>query len=136
VAKILVAYDGSQGADVALDVAASVAKATEGAEVAVLSVAPVSGSSRGGPIDPTSDLDEHDRQLDAALARLKEHGIDAHAIKSVGHPADTIVRIAEERDTDLVVVGSRGLHGVKRFAMGSVSARVAEHAPCSVLVAR
>jgi nucleotide-binding universal stress UspA family protein len=113
VAKILVAYDGSQGADVALDVAASVAKATEGAEVAVLSVAPVSGSSRGGPIDPTSDLDEHDRQLD-----------------------DTIVRIAEERDTDLVVVGSRGLHGVKRFAMGSVSARVAEHAPCSVLVAR
>jgi nucleotide-binding universal stress UspA family protein len=133
-ANILVAYDGSQAADVALDQAAMAAKST-GASLAVLSVVPVT-SGRAGPIDPTSDVDEHNRQLDTAMGRLKEHGVEAQGLTSVGHPADTICRVAEERGVDLIVVGSRGLHGVERFMMGSVSTRVAQHAHCSVLIAR
>lgn len=53
-----------------------------------------------------------------------------------GAPAEEILREAEERPTDLVVLGSRGLHGIARFFLGSVAERVARHAPCPVLVAR
>jgi nucleotide-binding universal stress UspA family protein len=134
-ANILVAYDGSEGAQVALDQAAMAAKST-GAALSVLSVVPVTSGGRAGPIDPTSDVEDHDRQLDAAIAKLKEQGVEAEGLTSVGHPADTICRIAQERNVDLIVVGSRGLHGVERFLMGSVSTRVAQHAECSVLIAR
>ena len=48
------------------------------------------------------------------------------------HPVDVLVAAAE--DADLIVVGSRGLHGIA--SLGSVSERVAHHAPCSVLVVR
>lgn len=132
--NILVAYDGSQSADTALEQAAKAAKAA-GWSVAVLSVVPVT-SGRAGAIDPTSDVAEHDRQLDAAMARLREHGVEGTALKAVGHPADAICRVAEEEGVDLIVLGSRGLHGVERFLMGSVSTRVAQHAHCSVLIAR
>lgn len=47
-----------------------------------------------------------------------------------GHPAEALVE--RSREADLVVVGSRGLHGLR--AIGSVSERVAHHARCSVLV--
>lgn len=55
---------------------------------------------------------------------------------SEGDPREEIVRIAEEWGADLVVVGARGLSGVKRFLLGSVSLAVARHAPCPVLVAK
>jgi nucleotide-binding universal stress UspA family protein len=48
------------------------------------------------------------------------------------HPVDLLVAAAE--DADLIVVGSRGLHGIA--SLGSVSERVAHHARCSVLVVR
>ena len=51
-----------------------------------------------------------------------------------GEPHEEIARLAGELEAGLVVVGSRGLGGVK--ALGSVSERVAHLAPCSVLVAR
>ena len=53
-----------------------------------------------------------------------------------GDPADVICRRARELDADLIVVGSRGLGTLDRFLLGSVSAAVAQRAPCSVLVVR
>ncbi|MEM2981913.1 MAG: universal stress protein, partial [Candidatus Bathyarchaeia archaeon] len=49
---------------------------------------------------------------------------------------DIIVNIAKEEKTDLIIIGSRGLSGVKRFLLGSVSNRVSHHAPCPVLIVR
>jgi nucleotide-binding universal stress UspA family protein len=49
-------------------------------------------------------------------------------------PAVAILDVAQREGADLVVVGSRGLGGMKRFLRGSVSARVAAHAPMSVLI--
>ena len=92
--------------------------------------------ARGAGIDPTSDFPDHHRQLDEALARLSELGTTARAIEAVGHPADAIIQVAETEGTNLIVIGSRGLGGVQRFLMGSVSARVAQHAPCNVYIAR
>jgi nucleotide-binding universal stress UspA family protein len=53
-------------------------------------------------------------------------------VRDPGRPVEALVGLAET--FDLLVVGSRGLHGVA--ALGSVSERVAHRAPCSVLVVR
>lgn len=55
---------------------------------------------------------------------------------AVGYAAEEIIKAAYRFRADLIVMGSRGLTGVKRTLLGSVSSRVARHAPCSVLVVR
>ena len=52
-----------------------------------------------------------------------------------GDPADLILSVAEDKDIDLIIVGSRGLNATQRFLIGSVSTKVATHAHCAVLVA-
>jgi nucleotide-binding universal stress UspA family protein len=54
----------------------------------------------------------------------------------VGEPAEDIPALAARDGSDLVVVGTHGYRGVRRFVLGSVSAHVVRHAPCAVLVAR
>jgi nucleotide-binding universal stress UspA family protein len=129
--KVLVAYDGSEAAGRALERTAQLAP---GAHVTVISVVPLqpSGPHSTGPV-MSGDVEAHSRELEEAVARLKSLGIEAaESLEAVGHPADAIVEEAERGGFDLVVVGSRGLHGVR--ALGSVSERVAHRARCSVLV--
>jgi nucleotide-binding universal stress UspA family protein len=75
--------------------------------------------------------------LEEQTERLRSAGstvAGAHLRK--GRPAEEIVVLAEELDTDLVVVGSRGLGAVKRLVVGSVAEGVVSFAPCPVLVMR
>jgi nucleotide-binding universal stress UspA family protein len=65
---------------------------------------------------------------------LAAMGIKADIVIKDGHPAEKIIDTAEEIGADLIVVGSHGRHGAKRFFLGSVSAKIVEHAPCHVLV--
>jgi nucleotide-binding universal stress UspA family protein len=53
-----------------------------------------------------------------------------------GDPAEEIIRLANIHQVELVVMGSRGLTGVKRILQGSVSSQVVEEAPCSVMVVK
>ncbi|HSE22925.1 MAG TPA: universal stress protein [Pyrinomonadaceae bacterium] len=53
-----------------------------------------------------------------------------------GDPRSVIIDYAEEWSADLVVIGSRGLTGLKRLVLGSVAQSVVSHAPCSVAVVR
>ena len=53
-----------------------------------------------------------------------------------GDPAQEIIRLANIYQTDLIIIGSRGLTGVKRIVLGSVSNQVVEEANCSVLVVK
>ena len=53
-----------------------------------------------------------------------------------GDPAEEIVRLAHIHGCDLIVIGSRGLTGLKRILQGSVSSQVVADAPCSVLVVK
>jgi len=55
---------------------------------------------------------------------------------STGHAADEILKAAIRFKANLIVMGSRGLTGIKQKLLGSVSTRVAHHARCSVLVVR
>ena len=68
------------------------------------------------------------KQIDAAA--LERSGLDL--VSSDAHPVPALIEAAQ--DADLVVLGSRGLHGLK--ALGSVSERVAHGADCSLLVVR
>lgn len=54
----------------------------------------------------------------------------------MGDPDKEIVRLSEELDVGLIVMGSRGLGGIRRALMGSVSDSVVRHAHCPVLVVR
>jgi len=53
-----------------------------------------------------------------------------------GDPAEEIIRLANIHKVDLIVIGSRGLTGLKRILHGSVSNQVVENAPCSVFVVK
>ena len=134
--KVLVAYDGSEPAGHALTRAAQIAQRGD-AEVTVISVVPLqaSGPRSAGPVI-SGDVEEHGRELDEALAKLKEAGVEAAKLEAVGHPAESIVDEAERGKFDLIIVGHRGRHGVQRFLMGSTATRVVTHAHCDVLVVR
>jgi len=53
-----------------------------------------------------------------------------------GRAGESIIKAAKKHDPDIIVLGSRGLSGIESFLLGSVSERVARHAPCSVLIVR
>lgn len=53
-----------------------------------------------------------------------------------GDPPQAILESAKQHDVQMIVVGARGLKGIKRFLLGSVSQKVLEHAPCSVMIVR
>jgi nucleotide-binding universal stress UspA family protein len=75
---------------------------------------------------------------EALLRRLsvlvREHGLEPVVHAAEGDPVDAIVAVAERVDADLIVVGNRGMKGVRRV-LGSVPNSVAHKAPCSVLIA-
>ena len=68
--------------------------------------------------------------------RLREDGWPGETMVRTGKPVDQILRVAEEIDADLIVLGSHGARMAKRFLLGSVSDRVLEYAPCSVLIVK
>ena len=69
------------------------------------------------------------RRLAAAWPRTK-------ALVLRGDPAEQIIARAKRERADLIIMGSRGLSGIRSFLLGGVSHKVVTHAPCSVLVVR
>jgi nucleotide-binding universal stress UspA family protein len=53
-----------------------------------------------------------------------------------GNPADAIIRVAQEHEVDLIVMGTHGRSGLAHVLLGSVAEKVLRHAPCPVLVTR
>jgi nucleotide-binding universal stress UspA family protein len=132
---IVVAYDETEPAKRALARAADLAKTFE-AKLIVTSVAPLgaAGPRGGGPVDPVDPPEQHREELGHAQTFLSERGITADMQVGFGDPADVIVALAEERDADLIVVGTREPGMIDRLFKGSVSAAVSRHAHCDVLI--
>jgi nucleotide-binding universal stress UspA family protein len=68
--------------------------------------------------------------------KLLRAGYQTEQVATIGNPADEILKVADQHEADLIVTGAKGLSAVGRFLLGSVSARVVQHAHCSVLVVR
>ena len=141
--RIVVAVDGSPGASKALQNAAKLQKVCKG-ELIVLTVYRHHGLSDaslsvGRPDSPES-IDDTLREIAKDVAeKAKTSASEAGATKvrafvKMGPPARTIVRFAEERDADLIVLGSRGMGDLEGFLLGSVSHKVTSLADCPVLV--
>jgi nucleotide-binding universal stress UspA family protein len=81
-------------------------------------------------------LDEDRRRLDELAAKLADRGVRINAQVVDGYPDEQLPRIAQELGAELIVVGSHGRTGIKRFLIGSVAERVVRIADTSVLVAR
>jgi nucleotide-binding universal stress UspA family protein len=73
-------------------------------------------------------------RLGQARRYLEQRGLAAELVPSVGPPAEAIVRLARQRNVDLIVVGTRRKGFFERLVEGSVNQDVLRHAPCDVLV--
>jgi nucleotide-binding universal stress UspA family protein len=74
-----------------------------------------------------------DMLLEGLSRIVEQRGLKPMVHAATGNPADAIVRIAEREKADLVVVGNKGMKGVRRV-LGSVPNSIAHDAPCSVLI--
>lgn len=80
--------------------------------------------------------DEAEELVQREGKRLREDGWPGDTMVRAGKPIDQVLRVAEEIDADLIVLGSHGMSRAKRFLLGSVSDRVLQSAPCSVLIVK
>lgn len=137
--RVLVAYDGSDGAKKALDAAVSVAR-RDSAELIGLAIEahlPHYGATVG-------EVEEERRFEEQACTQLLEEassyaagrGVAMQADIRAGHPAQEIVRAADDQGADLIVVGHSGHSGVWGRFLGGTAEKVSRHAACSVLIVR
>ena len=148
--RILLATDGSEEATLAAQTAIDLANKT-GSELHVVyatipppyALALYEGYAEG--VDAGAYLhdesEEHTRTgqglLDEQVRKIKAVGGSvAQAHLREGRPEAEITALAEEIGAGLIVVGSRGLGGLRRAMMGSVSDSVVRHAHCPVMVVR
>ncbi|MDQ4145507.1 MAG: universal stress protein [Actinomycetota bacterium] len=158
--KILVGTDGSTTATRAVEMSAGLAAALGIKPVVVCAYEPPSEDelerARSDPNDPLAQWksgrnqretpDEFRWRIAAAsqaediLERAATHAAKAGAEAEVravkGPPAESLISIAERENFDLVVVGSVGMTGAKRFKLGNVPHRISHHAPTDVLILR
>jgi nucleotide-binding universal stress UspA family protein len=138
---VTVGTDGSETAEKAVQFAFDVAEKFGAKIVIASSYRPVSEDKvrrdqRDAPDDIQWSLNptqEVDATLKAAAERASERGIEAVTEAREGQPADVLCDIAEAYDSDLIVVGNRGMH---RKVLGSVPNSVSHNAPCSVVIVK
>ncbi|QGP93805.1 Putative universal stress protein [Neomoorella glycerini] len=134
--KILVGYDGSPHARKALHVSLDLAK-KYGAQITVVSVAHVpdfadTRDEVNGVLEDAKNF--FSKALEEATNLAAREGLTLTTRVVPGHPADTLARLVEEEGYDLLVLGARGLSGIKRYLLGSVSEAVVRLASCPVLI--
>lgn len=157
---ILVGTDGSPTATRAVEEASGLAAALGITPLIVCAYEPPSVEElnrlRSDPNDPVAQWkagrtqretpDEFRWRIAAAsqaediLERAQEHASKAGATAETraveGNPAEALISLAEKEGFDLIVVGSVGMTGAKRFKLGNVPHRVSHHAPTDVLILR
>lgn len=141
--RILVPVDGSDGAFAALDLAVQL-QAKCGSELLILCVYRhysllEASMSMVRPEEPENLDDTMRDYASGVVEKAKSFAAQRGAKKprgfvKSGPPARTIVGFAEDKNADLIVLGSRGLGDVEGFLLGSVSHKVTSLADCPVLV--
>ncbi len=138
--KILAPVDGSIGSQAAAKKAMQIA-ADYGAEVTFIYVAvDIYSSSRLSNEDysqlQAAYMAQGEAMLEDVINEVKIDGVMTNKKMLTGHPAQILLNECKEGGYDLVVIGSRGQSLLQDFPMGSVSSRVVQYAPCTVLIVR
>ena len=142
--RILLAVDGSPGAEAALDAVAARAwpKGSRFLVISSYDFRPNPGVfSEAAASDLAATLSIHHRaalekQVASAADRLARAGLSAQGLLREGDPRSALVDEAKDWAADCIFLGSRGAGAFARILLGSVSSAVASHAPCTVEVVR
>ncbi|GGP21896.1 universal stress protein YxiE [Thermocladium modestius] len=137
--KILVAIDGSPQSSKALDIAIDMAKRFESKLyiVHVIEEQKYMLAINYPPAYPEmvdSLLKNAKELLDEAAKKAMEQGVNAEQLLERGDAASKIIDAADNLCVDMIVMGSRGLRGVTKFLLGSVSERVVKYSKRPVMV--
>jgi len=126
VRRVLVAADGSSHAQRAVEALAAMPWVDQLEQVEVLGM-------------PTTGIDDDTNEIRAGVERaidtLGDVGVKGDGVEAAGPTAATILQHAQDLQADLVVLGTRGIGGLRRLVLGSTASAVARIAPCTVLVA-
>ncbi|WP_303248953.1 universal stress protein [uncultured Slackia sp.] len=140
--KILVAYDGSEAASAALDLAADIGAGNDEIGIDVVNVVAIPLLSDEQLVSFASVLELMERDAEAllsdAVARLDERDIDNDVETYILNGTDTateIAKLAEQDGYDIVIIGSRGLGGIKGY-LGSVGHKLLSICSKPVLIAK
>lgn len=92
------------------------------------------GAAVAVPANLWNDLEAaSEKNLEAFLAEIDTKGVEVKSRVVVDVPTTAIVDFAKNVDADLIIMGTRGLTGLKHVALGSVAERTLRSAPCPVL---
>ncbi len=140
--KILVCIDGSLQSEKALNKAIELSTGCKISEVSLIHV--YESFQRTYSVEDLERLQEmqtkvfeqRKQMMEEAAVQFKEHGIDVEMIIEEGHPSRTISKVADDGNFDMVILGNRGLGGLKKIFLGSVSNAVIQETKASVLVVK
>ncbi|ALC91977.1 hypothetical protein AM500_20900 [Bacillus sp. FJAT-18017] len=161
--NIIVAYDGSEGSDKALKLAALVSKQGGNSALTVVNVydekienrrvdiagtspAPMSGYLAEGIPASFHNFNQTEHSTQSIItnsvdqvffdAKKKLDGVNVSFQVLEGAPAESICAYAEETGADLIITGSSGKSGLKGLLLGNVTEKITKMAPCHVLIAK
>ena len=152
--KILVCTDGSKYCQKALEKASLIAEGPNVEEVAIihidegkLDLSSYARSGEGfsftvmdaGNLSKLKEEDQEERKkiLQKALKIFEGKNIKTRTILKKGHPSRNILNVASREGFDMIVIGSRGLGGLKKLFLGSVSNAIVQEAKnCSVVIVK
>ena len=139
--RILIPLDFSHHAEAILEWGAHLAK-EHGSQVILVHAyhLPVEFQQLEGAYLPqdfwASVKAEAEQNLGRYAEPLRARGLTVETIVREGYPATVIEEEALEQQVDLIVIGTRGLSGLKHLLLGSVAERVVQKAPCPVLTVK
>ncbi|HNC09543.1 MAG TPA: universal stress protein [Anaerolineales bacterium] len=137
--KILLAVDGSDHAMHAARKAAELARCMKPAELRIVVAYDPIPLYLGEPnmqIAITNRKGEAEEILKTFVKEVGEVPCEIHTEIIEGDPASAIIEVAKVRQSEVIVMGSRGLGGLAGLLLGSTSQKVVAHAPCPVLIVR
>ena len=132
---ILVAVDGSENSDFALEQAFSMADTCNSTLYAITVIDVYPKQIEGTPGAKEQMQKEAEALLEKVAAKAKEKNISVETMVHWGrHPHEAILNDCKEKGVDLIVLGTHGRTGLKKFFMGSVAQKVVGYARCPVMV--
>lgn len=139
--KILACTDGSEYSFKAIEEAAKLAACIDNAEVTILNVDEVIPDIPYFSEESLKEMEEKNRAgrekiLAIAVKIMQDYNVKHDTLIKKGHPASTIVELAKEGNYHMVVIGSRGLGGIKLALLGSVSNTVAQRVETNILIVK